>query len=104
MQKAISIIKQKRPPRPPPTPPAIALALDRFEATALVAFAVMLVAIKLVCTRCDVDVENAEGIRDVDWSCLDQQSDPYLLNTKIRTVKDSTWLEVLVEAVVVTVL
>jgi nitrogen regulatory protein PII len=57
-------------------------------------------ATKLVCTTSCVDVE-VTGV--VDWGRLNQQNDTYLLNTKIRTVTDSTLLEVLVEDEDVTV-
>ena len=51
--------------------------------------------LKLAYASISVDVVSAEVSRDIDWSHSNQQSDTYLLNTKIRTVTDS--LEVLVE-------
>lgn len=77
IKKAISKIKAMRPPNPPPIPPAIVPVLNRFKATAvLFALGNVLGAIKLVCTTRYVDTVSGGATWDVDWSSLNQQSDP----------------------------
>jgi hypothetical protein len=54
-------------PIPPPTPPAIALMLDRLKATGvLIALSGVSGGIILVCTSVCVDVVNSDVTTDVD--------------------------------------